>query len=278
MTDEFSTDAAPVSPPSEHTPAPSPPPDTSEIINQNRHIALSQLAKSEDISEYASERADQDAVIDRGEEIPQERQNQWFRRAHKALTDAALEAQGIQPNGQDEQPSQPPPGYVPGDEAHAAVENARKTGAAALRVEQYFGGNAERKQQIVDWHSSLDPESHVANWVIENESHFAPQIMERLADNPEALQQLASMPANQRDRWLGALEGHIAAETNFAQQMAQQQQSWQQDRRTTKAPPIIRAPRGSASVPQDIHQLASRGESADDYVKARRAMEKRSRD
>ena len=199
-------------------------------------------------------REDQAAAIDRGEDLPQERQNQWFRRASKALQDATLEAQGIKLNeqGEPQRPPPPPPGYVPGDEAMREIENARKTGAAALRVQQYFGDNQERKQQIIDWHQSLDPANTVANWVIENESVVAPQIMERLADNPEALQQIAEMPANQRDRWLGMLEGKIVAETHFAQQMAQQQQQWQQERRTTKAPPIIRPPRGGANPPRDL--------------------------
>ena len=279
MTDEFSSDSIPASPPSEHTPAPSPPPDTSEIINERRHAALSQLAKDENIEGYAQEREDQAAAIDRGEDLPRERANQWYRRAHKALTDAANEAAGIQPNGQGEQePSAPPPGYVPGDEAQRGVERARKEGAAQLRVSQYFGNDAEKKQEIINWHDAMDPEHHVAEWVIENESVFAPQILERLSANPEALQQLASMPANQRDRWLGMLEGRIAAETNFAQQMTQQQQQWQQDRRTTKAPPPIRPPRGGANPHRDIYGLASKGEDIGDYVKARQQQEKRSRD
>ncbi|MGC1345870.1 MAG: hypothetical protein WA863_07140 [Methyloceanibacter sp.] len=39
-----------------------------EAIDVGRHTALTQLAKSEDVSEYAQERADEAAVIDRGEE------------------------------------------------------------------------------------------------------------------------------------------------------------------------------------------------------------------
>ena len=218
----------------------------------------------------------QAATFDRGEDLRQERQNQWYRRAHKALTDAALEAQGIQPNGQGgEEPQQPPPGYVPGDEALREAERARKEGAAALRVQQYFGGNQERKQQIIDWHQAMDPESKVAEWVIENESAVAPQIMEKLADNPEALQQIAEMTPRQRDRWLGALEGNITAEQNFARKMQQEMTQWDQQRRVTKAPPIIQAPRGGASPPSDIHRLASKGEDASDYVKMRQQQEKR---
>jgi hypothetical protein len=70
----------------------SPPVSLDEAIDVGRHTALTQLAKSEDVSEYAQERADEAAVIDRGEEIPQERQNKWFRRASKALADATAEA------------------------------------------------------------------------------------------------------------------------------------------------------------------------------------------
>lgn len=270
MSDDFN-DTLPVSPPSE--PATSIDP-ASEVVTERRHAALSQLAKSENIEGYAQEREDQAAAIDRGEEISEQRKGQWYRRAHKALTDAANEAAGIKTADQDEQQAAPPE-YDPTEEAQSR-DYARKEGAAQVRVQQYFGNNEERKQQIIEWHAAMDPESKVASWIIENESQFAPQIMERLADNPEALQQLASMPANQRDRWLGALEGHIAAQTNFAQQVAQQQQQqWQQQRRVSKAPPPISSPRGGANPPSDLHQLASRGEDVSSYVKARQQQERR---
>ena len=144
-----------------------------------------------------------------------------------------------------------------------------------MRVQSYFGGNTERKEEITAWHRAMDPESKIADWCIENESAYVPQIMEKLADNPQALQELAEMPANQRHRWLGALEGHIAAEQNFARQLQGQQQQWQQERRVSKAPPPIRPVRGGALPPSDIHQLAARSESVDAYVQARKAMEKR---
>ena len=245
-------------------------------VAEGRHTALSQLAKSEDIEGYAQERIDQEDYFDRGEKLDERRDAAWFRRAHKALQDAALEAQGIKLNeqGEPEVPPPPPPGYVPGDEAMREVERARKEGAAAMRIQQYFGNNTERKEQITQWHQAMDPEGKVATWVIENESTYAPQIMEKLADNPEALQQLAEMPANQRQRWLGALEGHIAAEQNFARQMAGQQQQWQQERRVTQAPPIIRPPRGGANPPKDLRSLATK-DNATDYIKARQEQERR---
>ena len=123
-------------------------------VAEGRHTALSQLAKSEDIEGYAQERIDQEDYFDRGEKLDERRDAAWFRRAHKALQDAALEAQGIKLNeqGEPEVPPPPPPGYVPGDEAMREVERARKEGAAAMRIQQYFGNNTERKEQITQWH------------------------------------------------------------------------------------------------------------------------------
>ena len=80
---------APVAPPSDNSD------QREEIINRNRETALSQLAKKENIEDYAQERVDQAMVIDQGEELPEEQQNRWYRRASKALQDAALEAQGV---------------------------------------------------------------------------------------------------------------------------------------------------------------------------------------
>jgi hypothetical protein len=261
--------------------APSPPPQPgadprSEVIERNRQIALGQLAKSEDISGYAQEREDQAYVIDEGGELPEERQAQWFRRASK-VHDATLEAQGIKldEQGQPEAPPPPPPGYVPGDEAMREIENARKTGAAAMRINQYFGDNQEIRQHITEWHQAMDPQSTVAQWLIDNESAMAGPIMQRCADNPEALAQLAQMPPAERSRWLSKLEGHLEAEMRIGQQLAQQQQQLQQrPRRETQAPPPIRPPRGAANPPTDIRSLANKSDVAD-YVRARQQEERR---
>jgi hypothetical protein len=83
---------------------------------------------------------------------------------------------------------------------------------------------------------------------------MAGPIMQRCADNPEALQQLAQMSPAERSRWLSKLEGHLEAELKFGQQLAGQQQQWQQERRVTHAPPIIHPPRGAANPPSDLHR------------------------
>jgi hypothetical protein len=256
-------------------PAPSSSDPREAVINENRAVALGQLAKSESIEGYAQEREDQAAAIDRDEELPDNRKSAWYRRASKALSDAAAEAQGIRTNGEQQ------PEFMPQDarpEEYGApsdpVEHARKTGAAMERVKQYFGDNQEAKQHIVDWGQAMDPESTVADWLIQNESAVAPQILERLAAHPEGWSQLAQLSPQTRDRWLAKLEGHIEAEISFASQQRQQQQQWaqEQQRRTTHAPPIIRSPRGGANPPRNITELASKGD-ASDYVKFRRQQE-----
>jgi hypothetical protein len=124
------------------------------------------LAKSEDVSGYAAEREDQAAVIDRGEEIPGARQGEWYRRASKALQEATLEAQGIQPNSQQPQGQ---PTYIPdaaGYESESQSQDpdyARKEGAAQVRIQNYFGNDTEKKQNIVDWHQAMDPQCTAAD-------------------------------------------------------------------------------------------------------------------
>jgi hypothetical protein len=278
---DFTTDAAaPVSLPDSQPSAP--PASAEDAIETNRNRALGQLAKKEDISDFAAERQDQAAVMDRGEEIPEDRKSQWYRRASKALSDATNEALGIKSNGWTGPPENP--GYVESSEGVDPqqldpVGYARKEGAAAQRVAAYFGDNQGAKQNIVDWGQAMDPESHVAEWLVDNESSVAPQILERLAANPEGWQQLASLPPQTRDRWLSKLEGHIEAELRFGQQQAQRQQELAQlaERRTSKAPPIIKAPRGGANPPRDAHQLAQR-DDVSSYVNLRRQQERKDRD
>jgi hypothetical protein len=82
------------------------------IVTERRHAVLGELAKDESVEEYARERGDEEDAIFRGKALPEERQRQWYRRASRALTNAANEAAGIQPNGQQpQQQSQQQPQY-----------------------------------------------------------------------------------------------------------------------------------------------------------------------
>ena len=79
------------------------------VVNEKRHAVLDQLSRSEDITDFVRERRDQTEVMDKGKPIPEERQRQWFRRASKALSDAEMEAAGLQSNGL----YQEKPEYIP---------------------------------------------------------------------------------------------------------------------------------------------------------------------
>jgi len=108
------------------------------------------------------------------------------------------------------------------------IEEARKVGIGQTRINQYLGGNEELRQHIIEWHQARDPEGTVADWVVENESPMAGPLMQRRADNHEALAELAALPPEQRSRWLSKLEGHLEAEMRIGAQLAGQQQQWNQ--------------------------------------------------
>jgi hypothetical protein len=254
------------------------------VVTEKRHTVLGELAKSENIEGYAQERRDEEDAMFRGKDMPEERKSAWYRRASKALNDAAMEATGIKSNGL---PSQEKPEYIPqnarSDEYYSEQFDpnyTRKEGAAAERVRAYFGNNQERKQQIIDWHTAQDPESRVAGWLISNDSPIPGQMIAWTADNPEALQTIAALPARQRDIALAHLQGQLMAQEGYAQHARQQQQQWEQaaERRVSHAPPPIpRMPAGGAMPPKDAHALA-RSEDVSSYVALRRSQDRKARE
>jgi hypothetical protein len=236
MTDEYSADTAVAPPEPSEAPASPPPADTSdERAEELASVAYEQLARDEDISAYAKQREDVDALKD-GKELSATEMAEARRRTHRALQDAAEEAAEVNDQVQ----------YEPYREEHHDTELARKTGASAERVNQYIGNDAEKRQHIVDWHQAMDPQSHVATWCIENESPCPGQIMQYTADNPEVLSQIAQLPQRQRDIAIAHLQGMLIAQQQYAEHQSQQY-DWQR-RNISKAPPPIRSPRGWSST------------------------------
>jgi hypothetical protein len=128
----------------------------------------------------------------------------WYRRASRALSDATEEQTGIPPKGQ-AQEWQSSPEY---GEQISETELSRRTGQAAERVRQHFGSNFENvRQNIVEWHQAMDPESRVSSWLIENESPIPGAIMQYTSDNPEILRTIAELPPRKRDLALATLQG-----------------------------------------------------------------------
>lgn len=253
--------------------APPPPPDTSEETAERRHTVLGQLAKDENIEEYTKERADQEAFFDRGEDLPESRKSEWYRRAHKSLSDAANEAAGVTAEMESQQ-QEPAPEYAPEDAIQDTPEYREGVGAARVRFEQHFGGDAERKQTVMEWHQALDPEHSIANWYIQSGSPVAPEMADLLANNPTQLEQIAQLPPRQRDAALSKLEGYVTARKQFIAQQADWQAQAARERASSKAPPIIRAPKGQAMPPSDPFRLAAK-EDITDYVRARKGQERK---
>ena len=115
---------------------------------EGRHTVLSQLAKNENIEGYAAEeRSDQEDVFRSWREVRRATRRRLVPASAQGSARRCQRSAGIKLNeqGEPEAPPPPPPGYVPGDEAMREVENARKEGAAAMRIQQYFGNNTERK-------------------------------------------------------------------------------------------------------------------------------------
>jgi hypothetical protein len=258
-------------------PASPPAPGSEEAINAGRHVALEQLARDEDIADYAAERRDQVEVIDEGRELPEDRRRSWYRRASKALNDAAMEASGLEPRRElDASVTQ----FNPTDQQYDPSQDpvyARKAGIVTEKINQFFGDNRNRRQEIVDWGSAMDERGEVADWVIRNECAVAPQMFERLVSHPQAWAEIAQMDPQTRDRTLSKLEGAIEAEMRFANQQQAQAQQWQEQaaRKVTRAPPpISRMPTGGALPPSDIHQLAARSDDATAHVRQRMQMER----
>jgi hypothetical protein len=295
MTDEYSGSPSPdpvsipdspASPPSESSSSFGNPVEveSNPKITETRHAVLGELAKSENVESYAQERRDEEDAMFKGKDISEDRKSAWYRRASKALNDAQMEAAGIKSNGL---PSQEIPEYIPrnarSDDFYPEQFDPnyqKKEGAAAERVRQYLGNNQERKQQIIEWHQAMDPECKTATWLIQNDSPIPGAIMGWTANNPEALQTIASLPARQRDIALAHLQGQLMAQESYAQQMRQQQAQWSEaaGRRVSNAPPpISRMPSGGAAPPKDLHALA-RNEDISSYATLRKAQERKARE
>jgi hypothetical protein len=114
------------------------------------------------------------------------------------------------------------------------------------------------------------PTTELAEQILAAE--HGPEIVWRMTQHPDAITQLNEMNPREAERLIAKLDGAIAAERHAARVFHQGTMA----RRMTSAPPPIRPPRGGgAQPPQDLHQLASRGENISDYVKMRRQQEKR---
>jgi hypothetical protein len=248
------------------------------------------LAKSEDASAYIEERQSQDAEeqghepetpkderqshIERALEEARERSRQAREQEHQLdqVLDQA-EAEWQQQQALEQQTQQQ-------EAQRLSYHEAR--GRCMERAEQLKRSNPQLHKTIADnlslLESVLDADQNKA---LEHALVYYPEAVWRLganmsdetiigtfSDKLDALRQESPQRI-----WDEVVKGAAAL-----QQEAYVQQRIYQDRiegrRITKAPPPITPPRGSASVPKDIHRLAQKSD-ASDYIKQRRAQNAR---
>jgi len=246
-----------------------------------KSTALGQMAKAESIENYAAERADQEAEAEGREPStpPEERVNRYQQVLEQARqeTDRARSENGLggEQNGFDAQVEQ---AALAQEQDRAYEEEIGRREKQAADVALYtHKANQELDQHPDFWNqvratfTALPPTEEIAQQILECEN--GPEICWRLTQVPAAISDLNAMPPKQAERIIAKLDGAIMAERHAAKRFA----AYQQPRRVTQAPPPLRSPRGGANPPSDIRQLAQR-ENATDYIRARQAQEKRSRD
>jgi hypothetical protein len=244
-----------------------------------KSVALDQMSKSEDIMAYASERADQEREA-AGEQpsTPPEQRASRYREAldlARQETSQARQEAGLGPNGQDFD-SQVEAAYAQQEAEQARdaeLARAEKNGADVatykMRAAQALNEHPDYWEAVQSTFSVIPPTQEIAQQLLEAEE--GPEIVWRLTQNLDALQQLNEMPARAAEKFLDKLNGHIMAEKAIARSFA----ASPQPRRITNAPPVFKSPSGGASPPSDAFQLAKRGEDATDYVRWRQQQDKR---
>jgi hypothetical protein len=247
-----------------------------------KSVAFDQMSKSEDITAYAAERADQEAEAT-GEQpttAPDERVSRYKEALDLARqeTRQARQEAGLAPNGQDFD-AQVEQAYAQQEAEQARdaeLAQAEKYGADVtaykMRAAQTAAEHPEYWDAVKSTFSVIPPTQEIAQQILECE--HGPEIVWRMCQHPDAIQQLNEMNPREAELVIAKLDGAIMAEREVAKRFAANPQP----RRVTAAPPIIKSPSGrGANPPSDIMRLAQR-DNVGDYIKARRQQEKRSRE
>jgi hypothetical protein len=240
--------------------------------------ALAQLGKAEDITAYVAEYKDQEAEAagEKPATPPEERMDRYRAALEEARqeTDRARKEAGLngdQPVGFDRQMDVAYEAYTAEQEREAELARAEKNGADLatykMRAAQALNEHPDYWQAVQSTFSVIPPTQEIAQQLLEAEE--GPEIIWRMTQNVDALQQLNEMPPKEAEKFLHTLNGHIMAEKAMARRFAANPQP----RRMTNAPPPFRVPGGGANPPTDLHQLAKK-EDATDFVRAYRAKYK----
>ena len=253
-------------------------PSHTEIIKERFADGLALAAHgTSDASDYIRERKIQEKYLN-DEPISPTEGEEWHRRTRAALqraADNAARMRGEVPPSE-QQPEAQPPNYIRQDDpAYSDAEAATQQS-----FQQFY-----RERGISDQKAYIEACSQIINEAgadgligyMAKAPEVAPQMMEWLVYQPDKARAIAQMPLAEQAHAMAAVQGYAYAvrERELQEQNGQYQQP--QVRKVTQAPPIIRSPRGAASPPVDIYGLAGK-DDVTSYVRARQAMDKRSKD
>jgi hypothetical protein len=275
--------------------APSTAPDPAAAIKDR---ALTEMARSEDITSYAQEREARQAE-ERGEKVDEEARGARIRQALEQARKSTAEVR--QQNGLDNQPPNLDTAFEDAErvwqqqqQEEQAFEQERQRahnqGRFTAHAEQLKQVNPQAWQEInggIDALSTMvSPAQNeaIANALADGDPREGLAVMHRLTQTShhddgsvhmsaaDKLAHLASLPPEQLADTIDQCRNYLRLEHDISRKYAARYA--QQGRRHTKAPPPFSRPRGGASPPQNLNTLASKSENIDSYVKVRHAQMK----
>jgi hypothetical protein len=253
-------------------------PEAAPVEAAIKSTALEQMSKAEDITAYVAERADQELEAEGKPPAtaPAERVNRYQEALEQARqeTDRARSENGLGRDGFDAQIEQ---AALAQEQERAYEQEMSKREKSAADTALY----THKANQELDLHpgyweavratfTANPPTPELAEQILAAE--HGPEIVWRMTQHPDAISELNAMSPKEAERIIAKLDGAIMAERHAARQFA----AGAAPRRISSAPPPMRTPTGGTNPPaRSLHELAARSESVNDYIKARKAQEKR---
>ena len=178
-------------------------------------------------------------------------------------------------------------------EQESALEQAKAEGRFTAVAEQLKAVNPTAHQEITNSLGALDvmmqPEQLdvLRREMTKGDPRESLAVLHRLTlpnvqddgstITPEQkLSYLASLPPAALATTLSQARTYLQLEADLSKRLSRQYAG--QPRKVSRAPAPFKSPRGGANPPQNLASLASKGESAADYIRARQQQIKRGRD
>lgn len=243
-----------------------PPPDTTPSSPDNSppaqpntelmQLGLTEMAKKEDATDFIEEMRDQKAWKDGDPAASSEARKEARFKRYEPLLEQARQATADALGQQ--------------DVVEARIEDARRSAKAEARLEQYEAQNpgfTEYVKLAVETHGDVTPDVARVVW----ESPRAPEIIDRIYQNPESIEVLNQLSPRELDRCIARMEGLI----DGMGQAPAAPKPLPEPKRISSAPPPIKAVTGKSSAPSkpDLHAMA-KSEDATAFIEESRRRER----